>query len=938
MRQVGESHLRDVPNIIQYNLNAYDSASIATSATVIGTSPEGNWLGALQMGPDNKIYCIIEQLDTLAVINTPDIQGSGCGFRYDQVSLSGRQGIRGLPVFFPSLITNQNVDFTFSIAKNCSNVNFAGMSSVSGRLTWNWDFGDGSTAIGQNVSHAYVDGANTDTVRLVVTAPSDCGIATVKATKVINLTRTIPLAKFGYSLQCGNPSVTFSDSTTLTGSTIQGWLWNFGDGTTSTLQNPVHTFNGYGNYVVKLSVTSNGNCNGTDIATTTLPIEAKPVADYSDSKTCVNTPANFTDLSSIAFGSINTWYWDFGDGTNSISRNPSKIYALAGPYDVKLVVKSASGCISDTVSKVILAGDIPSAVFSVTDTCFGTSTKFAANANLKSGSIAGWWWNFGNGNYATVQNVSDSFANPGKYFVQMVATANTGCQSDTVSRIVTIGSKPVPDFLFTGECGQPNVSFIDQSKNKNEAITKWHWNFGDGSHADLQNPAYTYRNFGTYNVALVVTSSLGCSSDTVTKSVGVYAKPLAKFSFNNGCTDQLMTFTDSSGAEDGSSIVKWYWDFGNGKTSNRQFPSEAYTSYGNYQVRLAVSSDKGCLSDTVSQILSIDSKPIASFSVNNGCTNRTLAIINSSSIANGSIEKYHWDFGDGNISNLMQPVYSYSHNGDYFIKQVVISKNGCISDTAFQQVSIETVPNLDFGFGNTCAGKQIDFANLSNNFPVSTSWTWNFGDGQISHLFQPSYSYEQFGTYTISLTAYTQNKCDTTVSKSIVVSKVDVSAGNDTTIAIEQPLQLVASGAKEYFWSPSFGLSDAKSNHPIAILSGDMTYYLTGITAEGCLGYDTVHVKVYKGPNIYCPNAFTPNNDGLNDILKPTYAGISELYFFSVYNRWGQLVFTTNKIGDGWNGKSRGFEQPSDTYVWILKAKDYLGQLIIKKGTVILIR
>jgi gliding motility-associated-like protein len=110
------------------------------------------------------------------------------------------------------------------------------------------------------------------------------------------------------------------------------------------------------------------------------------------------------------------------------------------------------------------------------------------------------------------------------------------------------------------------------------------------------------------------------------------------------------------------------------------------------------------------------------------------------------------------------------------------------------------------------------------------------------------------------------------------------------------------------------------------------------VTAEGCPGYDTLHIKVYKGPDIYVPNAFTPDGDGHNDLFRPVLAGTTELYYFNVYNRYGQLVFTTKQPGKGWDGRVNGINQPAGVFVWMVKAKDYLGKLIEKKGTVMLIR
>jgi gliding motility-associated-like protein len=167
---------------------------------------------------------------------------------------------------------------------------------------------------------------------------------------------------------------------------------------------------------------------------------------------------------------------------------------------------------------------------------------------------------------------------------------------------------------------------------------------------------------------------------------------------------------------------------------------------------------------------------------------------------------------------------------------------------------------------------------------------------------------------------------------------VNVFAGNDTIAAINQPLHLMGTGAQIYTWSPGNFLNDPNTSDPIAILPENMTYYLTGQTSQGCFGYDTIYIKVYNGPDIYIPNAFTPDNNGHNDIFRPISPGIEILYYFTVYNRWGQLIFTTTEIGKGWDGNFNGNQQPIGTYVWMIKARTYNGNLIEKKGTVNLIR
>jgi gliding motility-associated-like protein len=173
----------------------------------------------------------------------------------------------------------------------------------------------------------------------------------------------------------------------------------------------------------------------------------------------------------------------------------------------------------------------------------------------------------------------------------------------------------------------------------------------------------------------------------------------------------------------------------------------------------------------------------------------------------------------------------------------------------------------------------------------------------------------------------------------IIIPPVQAFAGNDTNIVINQPLQLNATGGEFYSWSPSIGLNKTDISNPVAILQNNQQYIVKVSTAEGCFAYDTIRVTVFTTPpGFFVPNAFTPNKDGLNDNIRPITAGLSKLYYFSIYNRWGQLVFTTSQEKIGWDGTLNGREQPMGVYVWMAKATTYTGQTIIGKGTITLIR
>jgi len=179
-----------------------------------------------------------------------------------------------------------------------------------------------------------------------------------------------------------------------------------------------------------------------------------------------------------------------------------------------------------------------------------------------------------------------------------------------------------------------------------------------------------------------------------------------------------------------------------------------------------------------------------------------------------------------------------------------------------------------------------------------------------------------------------------------VIPPVKVDAGRDTSIVENQPLQLTAIGNEDiasYSWTPALWLNNAGIANPVATITSSytdaVTYTVKAVTAQGCSGIDSIRVFIYKTlPGIYIPNAFTPNGDGLNDIFKPALAGIKQLEYFRIFDRRGELLYQTSQSGQGWDGTFHSIQQPSAAYIFEARAVDYLGKIVEKKGTVVLIR
>ena len=174
----------------------------------------------------------------------------------------------------------------------------------------------------------------------------------------------------------------------------------------------------------------------------------------------------------------------------------------------------------------------------------------------------------------------------------------------------------------------------------------------------------------------------------------------------------------------------------------------------------------------------------------------------------------------------------------------------------------------------------------------------------------------------------------------IQVEKIVADAGpRDTSIVVNQPLQLLGTGAELFLWTPSTGLSNPDIANPVAILTENQQYVLKVQSASGCSATDTIDVIVYKvNPGLYVPNAFTPNGDGLNDVFRPIPIGMKSIRYFKVFNRQGQLIFSTTLQNKGWDGTFKGKPQDTGVFVWIVEGVDYQDKLIFQKGSVTLVR
>ena len=274
--------------------------------------------------------------------------------------------------------------------------------------------------------------------------------------------------------------------------------------------------------------------------------------------------------------------------------------------------------------------------------------------------------------------------------------------------------------------------------------------------------------------------------------------------------------------------------------------------------------------------------------------------------------------------------------------QVTASIGGC-STTGSITVTTVPYPIADAGKDTIiCYSTSAQLQALTDG----SSWQWTPASSLSSAFSLNPFAYPA-NTIHYVFTAYnnTTSGCPKPGTDTVLVTvlpKIIAFAGEDTTGVIGQSLQLNASGGDSYSWSPAFGLSSANIANPVAIFSepsDGVRYKVNVYNSVGCYDSAFIVIKIFATlPTVFVPTAFTPNNDGKNDVLRPIVAGMKHFDYFNIYNRWGQLVFSTSEDGHGWDGTINGEPQASNAYVWVVKAIDFTGAPYFQKGTVTLIR
>jgi len=564
-------------------------------------------------------------------------------------------------------------------------------------------------------------------------------------------------------------------------------------------------------------------------------------------------------------------------------------------------------------------------------TCDGFTVNFQNDAP-PSPLINSYFWDFGVGSLSddTSNLATPTFTYPdtGVYVVKLVTNRNQQC-SDSTTTIVKVYPGFFPGFTTTGSCFQNPFKFTDTTNTKYGVVDSWRWNFGDpttiADTSRIKNPQWTYAGAGTKSVELIVTNSKGCV-DTALVDIIVLDKPIITLAF----ADTLLCRNDAVQLNaSGTGTFSWTPPV-NIVGANTPTPTVRPTTSQWYYVRL---DDNGCINNDSVHVRVVNAVTLLAMKDTTVCQGDNVQL---SAVSDGL--SFAWTpAGNLNDPTIINPVATVNNTTTF----LVIAKIGSCS--ANDQVVVTTVP---YPIANAGASATICYNTSAQLAAVinGLSFTWT-PTNYLSNpnILNPVSTPPRTTQYILSV--YDTLGCPKPGRDTIVVTvnpKIKAYAGRDTTVIVGQPLQFNGSGGINYLWSPSTGLDKNNIYNPIGVYTSEMDtikYKLVVTDAIGCADSAYVTVVVFKTvPSIFVPTAFTPNNDGLNDEVMPIAVGIQRINYFSIYNRWGQLVFTTTINKKGWDGRINGRLQDSNVYVWMVSAVDYLGNKIFLKGTVTLIR
>ena len=883
-----------------------------------------------------------------------------------------------------------NADFDVDITEDCSPLMVTiDNNSRGGNYRWYWNSQTASGAVDrtstsdtETFTHEYTNTTGGDiTFYLTLVAENANGCTDTLTREILVHSSIIADFSFVQNDACNPSDVEFTNTSTGGGSYTMNW--NFGDGSSlTTTTSPVNkTFiNNTTNdktFTVVMAAESENGC--TDSHTDYITVYSKVIADFSieENEGCPPFTTTIQNASVGNAANTYTWYVDgnIEDSSTGLADFPytyENTNTSLRPYQVRLVAENEHGCSSEYIDTVT-AYEFVRALYSMdTDNgCTPLDIQFTDLSSVPSSTK--YTWNFGDGATSGSANPSHTFYNSSRtddriFTVDLTVQSPNFCTDDT-SAVVTVYHQPLSKFFIdnTSSC-PPLVSYME-----NESVGEdiFEWRFGDGT-TNTTNPTttHTYPNtlvdvVQNYPLELWVATNEGCKDSTSLK-LNVFPDVIADFTYDEaGCSPFVSSFNNEST----SPAQYFYWNFDDGNTSNQENPVHRFTNTWNtdrtYNVFLKASSEYNCW-DTITKPVTAYAQPITEFDVSPTVQKFPENRVFIDNKSNDGPFDYLWEFGDleETTSTENEPNYfDYEHWGEKNITLTITSQTSYCNDTLTKSVTI-LPPDINADFttnidgGCLDEGLDVEFTAAASVYSEVYNYAWEFGDGEIGTGAEITHTYAEPGTYYVKLTATGEGGEDYQYKTIRVYSNPEANFELLPSVTMIDAQTLEArvefynqsecndTSGCSYLWNFGDGNTSIATNvthhyekPPDDEIPKEFDITLTVTNSQGCVDslVKEKAVKIIGEGEIAFPNAFTPNEDGINDTFKPVATGVIK-YELLIYNRWGELIFKTNDLDVGWNGKIGGQYAKSDVYVWKATGNFTNGRAFELAGDVTLIR
>ena len=812
-----------------------------------------------------------------------------------------------------------------------------------------WDFGDGSDTMMVNaITHTY---AATGDYTVILRSTNNTSGCPESSDTIQIFVRDI---KADFPL---DPKVCKGKDLMLNATTSQdvnglchtGYQWNSSEKRPITVGEPVlpipFSFGGSGDQWVELIVDDINGCRDT-LRKFTRVFGTEVVVFPSDTLICLPNSIDFTSTSA-GDTTLASWEWNFGDGQMGNGQSITHNFNPPGTvFNVTLTVKDVLQCESTDTARVNIYE--PTSTITTFPTppniCLGETIDFSATDFTTQGNFLHFNWNFGNGTSSTDQTGSATYNTAGTIPVTLNYTEDgTGCSGSQQTN-VNVQDYPIAAFGSSVDgqsvlCYPTNVQFYDESTTGSPLSSIW--DFGNGGNA-VGDTVFTVFGKGMFTITHVVSTSFGCT-DTITKALNTTG-PEGDFTLDKTTICLGEDITATLNPADTVDVGSFQFDFGDGTIiPNELVATHAYTflpGTNQQPIKLILTSIDGNCSYTVEKIVTILNTQ-AEFTGSNGtlvgCETESFVFTNQSTDAN----QYLWDFGDGTTSNLENPTHIFMGPGTHEVSLTASNTNSNCTSTIKHTVTI--LPKTPVNADNTsmCQG---DTAVLNVINPIAgNTYSWTPA-GLLGSPNSPTTTAFPIITTDFVVTADNGTGCvgRDTVTVFVVTPIPDIMF--DTTIFAGTTIQLPVEYSAPYVfsWNPTDGLSCLVCSNPSVTPTEDITYALSITDDAACFtSTGTFVIRIFP-EDIDIPNAFTPNNDGVNDyfnvVISDDVAALLDITDFRIYDRWGQKVYDNDKPDTGWDGKFKGKELPSDVYPFTVEATFLNGKKKTFTGTCTLLR